>query len=174
MAYSTNDSLEEELHVKILEQIENFQKERVVPHLMLAARNMKKFAISHLKSFNIGFEQIGVLHALSLAKELNINQLAKIMHKDRGTISRCVESLCAKYYAIKTKSTKDQRIHVVRLTENGEQFFLTICHYFENVAQKPENAMSEAEIKQFHESLEKIINYCKELKTTSISQFSDL
>lgn len=164
MAYGIDDSLEKELHIKILEQIENFQKEHVVPHLMLAARNMKKFAISHLKSFNIGFEQIGVLHALSLAKELNINQLAKIMHKDRGAVSRCVESLCAKKYAVKTKSIKGQRIHVVRLTSHGEQFFVTICQYFENVAQKPENAMSEAEIKQFHESLEKIINYCKELQ----------
>lgn len=77
MAYSIDETLEGELHVKILEQIENFQKEHVVPHLMLAARNMKKFAISHLKSFNIGFEQIGVLHALSLAKELNINSACK-------------------------------------------------------------------------------------------------
>lgn len=164
MAYSIDETLEGELHVKILEQIENFQKDHVVPHLMLAARNMKKFAISHLKSFNIGFEQIGVLHALSLAKELHINQLAKIMHKDRGTISRCVESLCAKKYAIKTKSTQDQRIHVVRLTPHGEQFFVTICQHFESVAQNPENAMSKTEIKQFHESLEKIINYCKELQ----------
>lgn len=161
MAYGIDETLKKELHASVMEKIENFQKERVVPHLMLAARNMKKFAISHLKSFNIGFEQIGVLHALSLAKELNINQLAKIMHKDRGTISRCVESLCAKKYTIKTKSEYDQRIHVVRLTPYGEEFFLTICHYFENIAQKPENAMSEDEIKQFHDSLEKIINYCK-------------
>ncbi len=161
MAYN-EETLEDELDAKILEQIENFQKEHVVPHLMLAARNMKKFAISHLKAFHIGFEQIGVLHALSLAKELNINQLAKIMYKDRGTISRCVESLCTKQYAMKTKSTKDQRIHVVRLTPNGEQFFVHICQYFENIAQKPESAMSATEIKQFHESLEKIIDYCKD------------
>lgn len=167
MTYGIDDKLEDELHAEVLEKIELFQKERVVPHLMLAARKMKQFAISHLKTFHIGFEQIAVLHALSLAKELNINQLAKIMQKDRGTVSRCVESLCAKKYTIKTKSIKDQRIHVVRLTQSGEQFFIEVCQYFESIAQKPESAMSACEIKQFHESLEKIINYCKNTQKTS-------
>ncbi len=68
---------------------------------------------------------------------------------------------------IKTKSIKDQRIHVVRLTQSGEQFFIEVCQYFESIAQKPESAMSACEIKQFHESLEKIINYCKNTQKTS-------
>ncbi|GAB0173484.1 hypothetical protein NHP164001_15040 [Helicobacter trogontum] len=161
MTYSIDDKMEDELYAEVLEKIELFQKEHIVPHLMLAARKMKKFAIGHLKRFHIGFEQMAVLHALSLAKELNINQLAKILQKDRGTVSRCVESLCAKEYVIKTKPINDQRIHVVRLTQSGEQFFIDVCHYFERIAQKPESAMNICEIKQFHESLEKIIDYCK-------------
>lgn len=161
MAYSIDSKLAEELNVEVIEKIELFQKEHVVPHLMLTARKMKKFAISHLKIFNIGFEQIAVLHTLSLAKELSINQLAKIMQKDRGTVSRCVETLCAKKYVVKTKYKNDQRIHIVHLTENGEKLFMEVCQYFKDIAQSPENAMSKQEIKQFHESLEKIINYCK-------------
>lgn len=149
-----------EHYKKILEQIESFQKKHVVPHLMLAARNIKKFAINHLKVFNIGFEQIAMLHALSLAKELSINELAKIMSKDKGTVSRCVESLCAKNYVEKIKSKQDQRIHIVRLTPMGEQFFINMCQYFESIAETPESTMNEAEKEEFHKSLEKIIDYC--------------
>ena len=55
MTYGIDDKLEDELHAEVLEKIELFQKEHVVPHLMLAARKMKQFAISHLKTFHIGF-----------------------------------------------------------------------------------------------------------------------
>lgn len=77
MTYSIDDKLEDELHAEVLEKIELFQKEHVVPHLMLAARKMKQFAISHLKTFHIGFEQIAVLHALSLEISINLQRLCK-------------------------------------------------------------------------------------------------
>ncbi|RDU65789.1 MarR family transcriptional regulator [Helicobacter didelphidarum] len=147
----------DEIPNEILRFLENQSKEHIGPHLFLATRKMKKFIINHLRKFDIGFEQVGVMHTLHVA-HLNINQLAKVMYKDRGTISRCVESLCAKGYVVKIKSTKDQRIHTAKLTPAGEQFLESLEHLFTNTIGCIENLFTPEENTQFHHLLDKLVD----------------
>ncbi|RDU70319.1 MarR family transcriptional regulator [Helicobacter aurati] len=144
----------------IYRELEDFSRSLVGPHVMLAARKIKKFAINHLKQFGIGFEQAGVLHILEIAKELNINQLAKIICKDRGTISRCVESLCMKGYIEKTRAEYDRRIRVVRLTQLGREFFVKIQQSFASIHQSPEKIFDDNEKMILHQMLDKMIQSC--------------
>ena len=137
------------------------EHEYIAPHIILTAREVKKVANNNLKRFNIGVEQLKILHILSFVKELNINEIAKILCKDIGTISRCVESLCNKKYIIKFKQTNDRRIHIVSLTPEGRVFFEKIDQSFKAIMQSLEAIFSKEEKEQLHKTLDKIIAYHK-------------
>lgn len=158
---SKNSVIDKEARNKILEQLEKFEHEYIAPHIILTAREVKKVANNNLKRFNIGVEQLKILHILSFVKELNINEIAKILCKDIGTISRCVESLCNKKYIIKFKQTNDRRIHIVSLTPEGRVFFEKIDQSFKAIMQSLEAIFSKEEKEQLHKTLDKIIAYHK-------------
>lgn len=159
---------EMELESKI-EQFEMFQRQHIGPHILLAARKVKQFAINHLSRFNIGFEQIGILHILSLTQKLNINQIAQIMDKDRGTISRCVESLCTKQYVTKTKKVSDKRVHIVKITKKGQEFLDSVADSFREITYLPEHIMTNDELELSHKILDKLIEYYKEAQKKVIA-----
>ena len=102
---------------------------------------------------------MGVLHILKIAGGLNINQLALIMHKDRGTVSRCVESLCKKNYVKKIRHADDKRIFLASLTSDGEAFLDMLFIHFQRISTPLSKILSQDEVQSFHTLLDKVCRH---------------
>ncbi|MBE6072382.1 MAG: MarR family transcriptional regulator [Clostridium butyricum] len=73
--------------------------------------------------YNVSLAQCHALVEIGRANSISIKSLSQLLNLDISTMSRTVDNLIAKNYAIKMKSDKDKRIFIVKLTDEGKQLF---------------------------------------------------
>lgn len=93
--------------------------EFIVPAIILTARRLRNFFNENLKPLKIGAEQAGILFILEQKGQLNITDLSHITLKDKGTISRTIESLVQKKLVEKIQEKCDNRIIKIKITSEG-------------------------------------------------------
>ena len=76
--------------------------------------------------YNISLAQCHALVEIGRAESISIKSLSQLLNLDISTMSRTVDNLIAKNYAMKIKSDKDKRIFIVKLTDEGKQLFDTV------------------------------------------------
>ena len=86
--------------------------------------------------YNISLAQCHALVEIGRAHSISIKSLSQLLNLDISTMSRTVDNLVAKNYAIKIKSDKDKRIFIVKLTNEGKHIFNTIEDNMNNKFEK--------------------------------------
>lgn len=76
--------------------------------------------------YNVSLAQCHALVEIGRANSISIKSLSQLLNLDISTMSRTVDNLIAKNYAIKMKSDKDKRIFIVKLTDEGKRLFNSV------------------------------------------------
>ncbi|MEZ8825052.1 MarR family transcriptional regulator [Vibrio sp. 10N.261.55.A7] len=72
-----------------------------------------------LKSLDLTYLQYIVMMVLWEDQSINIKQLGEKMHLDSGTLTPLVKRLETKGYVTRTRSSEDERVRIVTVTEQG-------------------------------------------------------
>lgn len=93
--------------------------QEVVPVLILVSRQIRNFFAEKFRPYNIGVEQAGVLFVLQEYGSLSVTEISDIIFKDKGTVSRTIESLYQKKLVQKNQKKEDNRIVKIAITNEG-------------------------------------------------------
>lgn len=89
--------------------------------LYTASREIIKLYTQPLERFDLTYTQYIVMLTLWEYQELNLHTLGEKLHLDNGTLNPVIRKLIQKGYVQKTRSTDDERIVMITLTEKGIQ-----------------------------------------------------
>ncbi|PAF52173.1 MarR family transcriptional regulator [Helicobacter sp. 13S00477-4] len=133
------------------------EHKEIVFSIILASRQIKNFFAQKLRPFNIGIEQVGILAILEKEGTLNITDLSNITLKDKGTISRTIESLCKKQFVKKIQEKEDNRITKISITPQGRDKLNAIKKNKQEIIDIFSCSITEEEEEQFFKILNKIV-----------------
>ena len=88
--------------------------------LYAASKEIVKRYRPYLDDLNLTYTQYITMMALWEHKRLNVKELGEKLYLDSGTLTPVLKSLEAKGYVLRTRSTRDERVLNVELTEEGE------------------------------------------------------
>ncbi|MCE3038108.1 MarR family winged helix-turn-helix transcriptional regulator [Helicobacter anatolicus] len=135
-----------------------YEEKNVVKALFFAAKNIRVLLANMLREFDIGFEQAGILSVVKKNKMSNINEIAAIFDKDKGTISRAMKTLEAKGLISRIHQDGDKRVVYIELTELGRKKVEIIEKVMQEInEQKIDKALQDEEKKAFLKTLNKIL-----------------
>lgn len=99
-----------------------------------------------------------ILSALFRTGPLSMRVLARIVDRDKSTMTALVDKLVMLGYVEKVKNDADQRVTIVRLTENAEAIKPALEDISENLMTRVYKGVSEGEKQILVEILTKIKN----------------
>lgn len=120
-----------------------------------------RFILQELKTRNIqGLipSHGAILAVLAKGKALSMQQLARMIDRDKSTVTALVDKLVALGYVEKHKDSADQRITLVQLTEKGKTRRPEFEAISQNLIAKVYKGISEGEKQILVEILTKIKN----------------
>ncbi len=95
-----------------------------------------------LKVHDISFTQLTILHILDElpSNEITVNTIRQLMIDDSPNVSRSLNKLASKDLINKERSTKDQRVVYISITEAGKKLHLDCDHllFAENLLDLPD------------------------------------
>lgn len=89
--------------------------------LYAASREVVKQYRPYLDALNLTYTQYITLMVLWEEKQINVKELGKRLHLDSGTLTPVLKSLEAKGYVSRQRSSRDERVLLVEITERGLQ-----------------------------------------------------
>lgn len=88
--------------------------------LYAASREIIKLYKPYLDEIDLTYTQYIAMMVLWEKKSLNVKELGKCLHLDSGTLTPLLKKMEAKELITRTRSDKDERNLIVRITEKGE------------------------------------------------------
>ena len=89
--------------------------------LYAAAKEIVKRYRPFLDELNLTYTQYITMMVLWEHKQLNVKEMGEKLYLDSGTLTPVLKSLEAKGYVQRTRSSRDERVLLVGLTEEGEK-----------------------------------------------------
>lgn len=89
--------------------------------LYAASREMIKLYRPHLEALDLTYTQYIAMMVFWEQKKINVKELGKKLYLDSGTLTPVLKSLEAKGYVRRYRSTEDERVLLVEITEDGEK-----------------------------------------------------
>ena len=87
--------------------------------LYAASREIIRHYRPHLEALDLTYTQYITMMVLWAEGELSVKQLGKRLYLDSGTLTPLLKSLQAKGYVTRKRSEADERVLMVRVTEEG-------------------------------------------------------
>ncbi len=88
--------------------------------LYAASREVIKRYRPYLDQLDLTYTQYIAMMVFWEQKRINVKELGKKLYLDSGTLTPVLKSLEAKGYVRRQRSTEDERVLIVEVTENGE------------------------------------------------------
>ncbi len=88
--------------------------------LYAASREVIKQYRPYLDELGITYTQYIAMMVFWEEKKINVKELGKKLFLDSGTLTPVLKNLEAKGYVKRSRSTEDERVLMVEITENGE------------------------------------------------------
>ena len=90
-------------------------------HIYATSREIIKIYRPYLEPLDLTYTQYITMMVLWKEKQLNVKELGIKLFLDSGTLTPVLKSLEAKGFVTRHRSTKDERVLIVELTEKGEE-----------------------------------------------------
>ena len=87
--------------------------------LYAASKEIVKRYRPYLEELNLTYTQYITMMVLWANKQLNVKELGEKLYLDSGTLTPVLKSLEAKGYVRRTRSSRDERVLLVEVTEEG-------------------------------------------------------
>jgi DNA-binding MarR family transcriptional regulator len=104
------------------------------------------------------FQYIDAIRALG---EPSITEIADKLHITKASVTTGINKLISMGYVIKSQSSQDKRVFHVRLTEASGQLIEAKRQALEEYGKFIEEALSQAEARQFKATLAKLVKFFK-------------
>lgn len=111
------------------------------------------------KQYNLTQLQFNVLVKIDNLEEKSISALARIFQKDHGNISKICTVLEEKGYIYREKSSEDNRVVYLYLTDQGHEYMEVFDHCITDAYKEMSKNLSVKEQEKFLESMA-FINKC--------------
>ncbi len=89
--------------------------------LYAASREVIKQYRPYLEELGLTYTQYITMMVFWAEKKINVKELGKKLFLDSGTLTPVLKSLEAKGYVHRYRSSEDERVLLVEITENGEK-----------------------------------------------------
>ena len=89
--------------------------------LYAAAREVIKLYRPHLDSLDLTYTQYITMMVMWAEKRISVRDMGKRLYLDSGTLTPVLKSLESKGYIRRYRSTEDERVLIVELTEEGSR-----------------------------------------------------
>jgi len=89
--------------------------------LYAAAREVIKLYRPHLDSLDLTYTQYITMMVMWAEKRISVRNMGKRLYLDSGTLTPVLKSLESKGYIRRYRSTEDERVLIVELTEEGSR-----------------------------------------------------
>lgn len=131
-------------------------------HLEKAIKSYRQYAQGQLKKngFTITIDQWLVLKALDDHPDINQNELAEMVFKDKASITRMLDILITSKYLKKETDENNKRQHKLIITPKGYQILKDIMPTVLKNRKKALSHLSEKEIVSSEKVLKTIIKNC--------------
>ena len=87
--------------------------------LYAASREVIRHYRPHLEALDLTYTQYITMMVLWEEREMNVKQLGQRLYLDSGTLTPLLKSLESKGYICRHRSSEDERVVLVSLTESG-------------------------------------------------------
>ena len=105
-----------------MEQYESLKlKNQLCFPIYLCSKEIIRKYTPYLNKLNLTYTQYIVMMYLWENKKTNVKELGKTLLLDSNTLTPLLKKLEQKEYKIKTKSEKEERNKIIKLTKKGEQ-----------------------------------------------------
>ena len=88
--------------------------------LYAASREVIKRYTPYLKKLDLTYTQYIAMMVFWAGKKISAKELCKALHLDSGTLTPVLKSLEEKEYVKRCRSSEDERVLLVEITEKGE------------------------------------------------------
>ena len=88
--------------------------------LYACSREIVKKYHPHLESIGLTYTQYIVMMVMWDKKRLSVKKLGEKLYLDSGTLTPVLKSLESKGFVTRTRSSTDERVLIVEITDNGE------------------------------------------------------
>ncbi len=89
--------------------------------LYACSREIVKKYNPHLEKIGLTYTQYIVMMVIWAEKKVSVKQLGEKLYLDSGTLTPVLKSLASKGYVTRTRSSEDERVLIVELTDEGEK-----------------------------------------------------
>lgn len=89
--------------------------------LYAAAREVIKLYRPHLDTLDLTYTQYITMMVMWAEKRISVRDIGKRLYLDSGTLTPVLKSLESKGYIRRYRSTEDERVLIVELTEEGSR-----------------------------------------------------
>ncbi len=127
-----------------------------------AIKEYRRFAQRNLNKTieNITVDQALLLIFKNNYPELSQNELSEIMFKDNASVTRMIELMAKKDYLERSINKQDRRKYNLNITEKGEKILTDLNTIILSNRKSALRGISNSEITQLKNTLNKIINNC--------------
>lgn len=143
----------------------------ILPMLGKTVKYIEAYINNQLKYVGIDLtkKQFLVLKTLTQKGPLPQNDLAFITDRDKASLARFINTLEKKNVVARIPSTSDKRINIVHLTKRGEKLFQETEPVFQKIVLQIQKNISETELNQVTNTLLKIKENIKNIKSSCIN-----
>ena len=111
---------------------------------------------SVIKTSDLTVSEAHAIEVLGQFGQMNMKKLAQCLGVTTGTTTVTVDRLEKKDYARRGAVKEDRRVHLITLTEKGQQAFAEHHQYHYNLTEQIVSVLSDEENEQFLKILKKI------------------
>jgi DNA-binding MarR family transcriptional regulator len=127
--------------------------------LVFKAAELLYLELSRLfRPFNLTFEQVALLHILTMKNGISQKEISKSVYKDQANITRILRRLLDKGLVERKNSDKDKRLNLVFITEKGRALLRQLVPLKEPFMERMVGDMPEADQDMLKSLLEKLVN----------------
>ncbi len=128
--------------------------QKVLGLLMCTAQEQTAKMIRSIRHMNLSLTQVQILHVLSNSPsgQLTVNQIKSFMVDESPNVSRSLNKLMENGYILKERSSEDQRVVYITVTDEGRQAHRDADKELVKVSLD----LSDEELKTLYEILKKI------------------
>lgn len=130
---------------------------KVIALVTCIGQEYKSEMTRRIAPMNISIIQLNILHTLSFAPDrcLTVNQIKQVMIDDSPNVSRALNKLMDANFIEKQRSSEDQRVVHIHLTDEGQRVHLEADALLIE-GDVPLNNLSEQEVEQLYGLLKKL------------------
>lgn len=111
---------------------------------------------------DISYNDFHIIEAIGLQEPKSMTTVAKLMDVTTGTLTKAMDGLTDKGYAVRERSKQDKRVVWVYLTDKGKAAYAHHEEFHQKMIERVKSRLTEQEMPVLIYSLARLVDYFQE------------